>query len=573
MLYKLLIIFQSSKKIKNRVLLGLKLKTNLIIMEQKMINLWLFTLTLVGLCSCTEKDNQITVPSDLSLDIEIVGQSGDEPHGDGSGEVKFIARANNAVSYEFELNQDTILNSSSGEVTHIFKDSGVNDYQVVLRAFGAEGQSIKTTSVFTVLSRFNGLQIRNLITGGSSKTWYIAAAIPAHLGVGPAIGDGMDTPGYYAATPFEKAGDYISACFYSSELVFSLEGQDITYELKNNGSTFFHADYAPQYGGEAGQDQCLDYNPGAAKTVKFSPAISGIPYGQSTGVEINISDDGFMGYYTGTSQYEVLTIDQTSMHVRSIMRSDPSLAWYLKFTTIPPEKMPDEAFETQYTDLIWEQNFDEPLDTELWNFELGNNDGWGNQELQYYTKDNAVVDNGNLVITLRAEPTNGFDYSSSRITTQNNFQFKYGRVEARAKLPHGHGTWPAIWMLGSNFTEEGWPKSGEIDIMEHVGNQQNTIHGTLHYPGRSGGNADGGSIEIENASSEFHTYSMEWSEQRIVFLVDGKVYHTYQNTPGSSFHHDFFLIMNVAMGGSFGGMVSPDFQSSSMQVDYIKVYQ
>lgn len=543
-------------------------------MKNTMINLCLSILMLVSFNSCADDDHEIiAAPTNLSVEIEVVGQTQDQPHGDGSGQVNFNASATNAVSYEFVFSDGTTLDSPTGEATQSFSTSGVNDYQVFVTAFGSGDQSTSTTLDFTVFSQFSDPQTQNLLTGGSSKTWFIAAATPAHLGVGPASGEGMDTPGYYAAAPFEKAGDYISACLYSNELTFSLQGEDIWYALENNGSTFFHAQYAPNFGGELGQDQCLDYDPGAAKSVSFTPASSGISEGKTTGVEINISDGGFMGYYTGSSQYEILSITQTTMHVRTIMGNDPSLAWYLKFTTIPPEETPDEEFETAYTDLLWEQNFDAPLDTELWNFELGNNDGWGNQELQYYTKDNAVVQDGNLVITLRAEPTNGFNYSSSRITTQDNFQFKYGRVEARAKLPQGAGTWPAIWMLGSNFQEVGWPKSGEIDIMEHVGNDQNTIHGTLHYPGRSGGNADGGSTAIENASSEFHIYSMEWSKDRIVFLVDGKVFHTYQNTQDSSFHHDFFLIMNVAMGGNFGGEVSPDFESSSMQVDYIRVYQ
>ncbi|HSI70488.1 MAG TPA: glycoside hydrolase family 16 protein, partial [Gillisia sp.] len=199
--------------------------------------------------------------------------------------------------------------------------------------------------------------------------------------------------------------------------------------------------------------------------------------------------------------------------------------------------------------------------------------GWGNQEQQYYTTENSVIENGNLVITARAEERDGFNYTSSRITTEEKFQFQYGRVEARAKLPEGAGTWPAIWMLGSNFREVGWPESGEIDIMEHVGNQQDVIHGTLHYPGRSGGNADGGSLEVANVSTEFHIYTMEWSPERIVFLVDDQIVHTYANDPSSSFNQEFFLILNVAMGGTFGGDIDPNFEESSMEVDYLRVYQ
>ena len=546
-------------------------------MKNTMINLSLSILMLVGFTSCVEDDYDIgviTAPSNLNVEIEVVGQTDDQPHGDGSGAVNFTASANNAISYTFIYSDGFKEVSPSGSATHNFTGNGINDYSVTVIASGTGGLATNSTSVVTVFSDFSDPETRDLLTGGSTKTWYVAAAEPGHLGVGASSGEGMDGPGYYAAAPFEKAAEEISACFYTDEMTFSLSGENIEYVLDNKGFTFFNAAYAAEFGGGAGPDECLAFDPGGTKSVSLAPSSSGLTPEQTTGTVINIAGGGFMSYYSGASSYEVLSITQNSLYVRSIMGNDPSLAWYLKFTTTPPgEEAPGEDFETEYTELLWEQTFDAPLDTDLWNFELGNNEGWGNAELQYYTQDNVSVEDGNLVITARAEPTNGFDYSSSRITTQNNFQFQYGRIEARAKLPEGGGTWPAIWMLGSNFSDVGWPESGEIDIMEHVGNDQNTIHGTLHYPGRSGGNADGGSISIENASSEFHIYTMEWSAQRIVFLVDGQVYHTYQNSEDSPFHQDFFLIMNVAMGGTFGGAVSADFEESSMEVDYIRVFQ
>lgn len=281
-----------------------------------------------------------------------------------------------------------------------------------------------------------------------------------------------------------------------------------------------------------------------------------------------------MSYYAGGSSYEILSLTANSMYVRVIMGNDPGLAWYLKFTTAQGEEETEE-FVTEFEDLFWEADFDTDgaLDPAVWNFETGNNNGWGNGEAQYYTEDNAEIVGGNLVITAKAEATNGFDYSSSRITTKDKLEFKYGRVEARAKLPEGAGTWPAIWMLGADYPEVSWPASGEIDIMEHAGNEQNTIHGTLHYPGRSAGDADGGTKTISNASSEFHIYTVEWSPERIWFLVDNEVFHMYENTPDSAFNKDFFLILNVAMGGTFGGAIDPAFSESSMEVDYIRVYQ
>ncbi|MGB6267995.1 MAG: glycoside hydrolase family 16 protein, partial [Olleya sp.] len=184
--------------------------------------------------------------------------------------------------------------------------------------------------------------------------------------------------------------------------------------------------------------------------------------------------------------------------------------------------------------------------------------------------ENVEVANGMLKITAKAA---GSGYTSARIKTQGLQTFTYGRVEARAKLPTGGGTWPAIWMLGSSITTVGWPECGEIDIMEHVGNDQNTIHGTLHYPGASGGNADGSSTIVDTASTEFHNYTVEWTPDVIKIAVDDTVYHTFANTATSSFNDDFFLILNVAMGGNFGGNIDPAFTESSMEIDYIRVFQ
>ncbi|WP_424492923.1 family 16 glycosylhydrolase [Salinimicrobium sp. GXAS 041] len=539
---------------------------------------FLFLLSILSV-SCAEEEyelGEITAPTNLDVNAQVVGQSEEMPNGDGSGNVNFTVTAENAMTYKFMYGDGSEEVSYDGTTTHSYSQNGINDYVVTVVAYGTAGASANTTTEVTVFSDFSDPETEILLTGGDSKTWYVAASQPAHLGVGPASGSDMGTPSYYAAAPFEKAGEDISSCLYTDELTFSMNGDNIVYNYNNNGQTFFNASYSPDFGGTGAEDECLDYDGGGTINVSLSPSSSGLTEGQTTGTAINFSDGGFMSYYIGASSYEILSITETTMHVRAVMGNDPALAWYVKFSTTPPGEEPEpEEFETEYTELVWEQDFESgSLDTAIWNFETGNGEnGWGNQEKQYYTQENVTVEDGNLVITARAEETSGFDYSSSRITTKDNFEFTYGRVEARAKLPEGAGTWPAIWMLGSNYAEVGWPESGEIDIMEHVGNDQNTIHGTLHYPGRSAGNADGGTISIENVSSEFHTYSMEWSPERIVFLVDGEVYHTYVNTPDSSFNHDFFLILNVAMGGTFGGEIDPDFDESSLVVDYIKVFQ
>lgn len=214
-------------------------------------------------------------------------------------------------------------------------------------------------------------------------------------------------------------------------------------------------------------------------------------------------------------------------------------------------------------------------DSSKWGYDLGNNNGWGNNEAQYYTNrtQNAVVSNGTLKINLIKEAYQRYNYTSARLLSKGKYSMKYGKVEIRAKIPSGGGTWPALWMLGDNIDSVGWPACGEIDIMEHVGNQLNKIYGTLHYTGRSGGNADGASVIIPNATTEFHIYSMEWNESTIKIYVDNQLFFTYNNNPNSPFNQNFFFIMNLAMGGNFGGTIDPNVTNATMEVDYIRVYQ
>lgn len=222
-----------------------------------------------------------------------------------------------------------------------------------------------------------------------------------------------------------------------------------------------------------------------------------------------------------------------------------------------------------------EFNVDGAPDSSKWGYDLGNNNGWGNNEAQYYTNrtQNAVVSNGTLKINLIKEPYQGYNYTSARLLSKGKYSMKYGKVEIRAKIPSGGGTWPVLWMLGNNIDSVGWPACGEIDIMEHVGNQLNRIFGTFHYPGRSGGNADGASVMISNATTEFHIYSMEWNASTIKIYVDNQLFFTYNNNANSPFNQNFFFIMNVAMGGNFGGTIDPNVTNATMEVDYIRVYQ
>jgi len=227
--------------------------------------------------------------------------------------------------------------------------------------------------------------------------------------------------------------------------------------------------------------------------------------------------------------------------------------------------------------LVWSDEFNSEgaPDAKKWGYDLGNGSGgWGNNELQYYTSrpENVIVTGGVLKIKAFKENYGGFGYTSARLLSKGKFSFKYGKVEVSAKLPAGVGTWPAIWMLGDDISTVGWPACGEIDIMEHRGSEINKIFGTIHYPGHSGGNAVGNTKTISNATTEFHIYTLEWTAAFIKFYVDNQLFHTVVNSANIPFNQEFFFILNVAMGGNFGGNVDPAFTNATMEVDYIRVY-
>lgn len=243
-------------------------------------------------------------------------------------------------------------------------------------------------------------------------------------------------------------------------------------------------------------------------------------------------------------------------------------------TTVPVTVTVQQALPT----LFWsdEFNVNGAPNPAYWGYDIGTGSGgWGNQEAQYYTNrsDNVTVNNGVLKITAKKETFGGMNYTSTRLLSKDKFSFKYGRVDVRAKLPAGGGTWPAIWMLGSNFPTVGWPGCGEIDIMEHKGNDLNKIYAAVHYTGRSGGNPEMSTKVISNATTEFHIYSLEWTASGMKFFVDDQLFHTVNNTSALPFNQNFFLILNVAMGGTFGGAIDPNFSSASMEIDYIRIYK
>jgi len=235
-----------------------------------------------------------------------------------------------------------------------------------------------------------------------------------------------------------------------------------------------------------------------------------------------------------------------------------------------------------FDELVWSDEFNISglPDSKKWNYDIGNS-GWGNNEKQYYTNrpENAEVRDSVLVITLKKENYGSALYTSARLKTKGKFTFTYGRVEVRAKLPTGRGTWPAIWTLGDNISSVGWPDCGEIDIMEHVGFDQDHIHSAVHNRASYGATISKGGQRIQSASDDFHVYAMEWSSASMKFSVDGINHYTYRplNKDWRAWPFDApqFFILNIAMGGTWGGKwgVDPNFTESTMEIDYIRVYQ
>lgn len=239
---------------------------------------------------------------------------------------------------------------------------------------------------------------------------------------------------------------------------------------------------------------------------------------------------------------------------------------------------------TTLNNLVWQDEFATAgaPNAAVWNFDTGTgSNGWGNNELQYYTNrpENIVVQNGVLKITAIKESYLGSGYTSARILTKGKYQKQYGRLEARIKMPYGKGLWPAFWLLGANSDTAIWPACGEIDVVEYLGSNPTTVFGTLHGPGYSGGAAISKSFTLPNNrfDNDFHIFGIEWGENYVNFYIDEVLYN--QITPAKVtgewvFNKPFYIILNMAVGGNYPG--SPNAETvfpQSMLVDYIRVYE
>lgn len=262
------------------------------------------------------------------------------------------------------------------------------------------------------------------------------------------------------------------------------------------------------------------------------------------------------------------------------------IAFLVSACNFNQSKKQNQEAEVEYQ-LVWSDEFDYTglPDSTKWVYDTeGNSQGWGNNELQHYThakKENAWVENGVLHITAIQGSIEGKDYSSARLNSKSDWL--HGKIEVRAKLPEGRGTWPAIWMMpgGWSFEDGDWPNIGEIDIMEHVGHEAGVIHASAHskdYQWQKG-TQQTATIKIADATEKFHSYILEWSEDIMKCYVDDKLYFEYKNEGlGESkwpYTKPFYLILNVAVGGAWGSVKGIDKEAfpQTMEVDFVRVYQ
>jgi hypothetical protein len=312
---------------------------------------------LLLMVNCSKDDftfGSLQAPTNLQVGVELIGKTAANPNGDGSGKVKLTATADNAISYKFVFPDGTSSNAPSGVLEKLFTKVGLNTYTVTVVASGTGGVSTNSTIEVKVQSNFEDAEAVKLLTGGTSKKWYVSASEPGHLGVGQNDGDATKNyyPNYYQAAVFEK----VTGCFYDNVLTFSVDGGALKYKLDNGGSTFFHNSYKNVGGGTVGgDDACLSYNTGGLKTVALSPSesvVMGNPgrLTQTRGTAMNFSDGGFMGYYVGQSSYEILSITENRMTVRFVQANNTGLAWYMIFTTTKPTQAVADYTTLKFSD-------------------------------------------------------------------------------------------------------------------------------------------------------------------------------------------------------------------------------
>jgi len=498
------------------------------------------------------------IPSNLTLTIDVVGSNNVNPNGNGSGVVKFTANATNAVSYSFRFGTGD-SQTTSGSAEYTYTDQGTKTYNVKVLAYSKTNNYISVDKSVTVYVKKDSEQgLLELLAGSSSRTWKINAAQDAHFSNGA---PDKKYPTYWEGYAFSKN----SSGFYDDEYIFNVDG---TYKHKTNKTVFGKATYLTNDFGSTSQPTNSSGEIENYPLDDYQSNFIAIKDGEENKLEI--TGKGFVGFYVGEHNYTIECYDSDNIFLRS--KDDQDVAWYVWLTaktvsTINPKD--------QFTNLVWSDEFNVSgaLDSNKWVHEVG--DSWYNNEVQSYTSrlDNSKVEDGKLKIIAKKESYNGNNYTSARIISNTKKDFTYGRVDIRAKIPGTKGTWPALWMLGSNFKSVTWPKCGEIDILESAQVNNFKVQSTVHHPDKYGDGDTHISNDYTDITEKFYVYSLVWTKQALTFYVDDKPHHLVGNSCALPFNWDQFIILNVAMGGNMGGEIAPDFISDTMEIDYVRIYQ
>ena len=526
-----------------------------------------FILPLLISCSGSASDDGETgpadpvdiIPANLSLTIDIRGTDSNHPNGDGFGVVKFSANATNAVSYSFRFGTGD-SKTSSGNAEYTYTEVGTKTYDIKVLAYSSTNNYITIDKKITVYVKPDSEQgLLELLAGNSSKTWKINAAQDAHFSNGS---PDKTYSTYWEAAAFSK----VNAGFYDDEYIFNVDG---TYKHKTNEDVFGKASYLTNDFGSTSQSPNSSGEIEKYPLDDYQTTFVAKKDGDENKLEIN--GKGFVGFYVGQHIYTIECYDSDKIYLRTQDEGE-NVAWYVWLTA---KTVSETHPKDQFTNLVWSDEFSDPgaLDSSKWVHEVG--DSWYNNEVQSYTSrlDNSKVEDGKLKIIAKKESYNGNNYTSARIISNTKMDFTYGRVDIKAKIPGTKGTWPALWLLGSNFKTVTWPKCGEIDVLEAAQSNNFRVQSTVHHPDNYGEGDSHITNEYTDITEKFHIYSLVWTKQALTFYVDDKPHHIVGNSCALPFNWNQFIILNVAMGGTMGGEISPDFVSDTMEIEYVRVYQ
>jgi len=497
-------------------------------------------------------------PSDLSITLDIVGSDSNNPNGDGSGTVKFTASATNAVSYSFRFGTGD-SKTSTGSAEYTYTEVGTKTYSVKVIAYSSTNNFISIDKSVTVYVKPNSEQtLLELLAGSSSKTWRINSAQDAHFSNG--VQDKRYST-YWEAYAFSKA----NTGFYDDEFTFNVNG---TYSHKTNETVFGMGSYLTEDFGATSQSpngngEIENYPLSNYQTTFLTKKEDDLD-------KVEFGAKGFVGFYVGEHNYTIECYDSDNIYLRTV--DDQDVAWYFWLTT---KAISVTSPKDQFANLVWSDEFDYigAIDSDKWVHEVGDN--WYNNEVQSYTSrlDNSKVEDGKLKIIAKKEPYNGNNYTSARIISNTKKDFTYGRVDIKAKIPGKKGTWPALWLLGSNFNSVTWPACGEMDILEAAQTNNFKVQSTVHHPDNYGEGDSHISNDYSDITETFHVYSLVWTKQALTFYVDDKPHHLVGNSCALPFNWNQFIILNVAMGGTMGGEIVADFDSDIMEIEYVRIYQ